>query len=45
MKTSSIVKMRSVVVLIVAALLLELTTAVQYFATRRDITWHGDGAA
>lgn len=31
--------MRSVVVLIVAALLLELTTAVQYFATRRDITW------
>ena len=39
MKTSSIVKMRSVVVLIVAALLLELTTAVQYFATRRDITW------
>ena len=31
--------MRSIVVLVVAAMLLELTTAVQYFATRRDITW------
>lgn len=31
--------MRSILVLVVAAMLLELTTAVQYFATRRDITW------
>ena len=38
MKTSKLTKVRSIVVLIVAAILLELTTAIQYFSTRRVIT-------
>ena len=38
MKTSRIVKQRSIVVLIVAAVLLELTVAVQYFSVRRSLT-------
>ena len=38
MNTSRHTKIRSVTVLVVAALLLELTTAVQYISTRRAIT-------
>ena len=38
MKTNRQTKVRSIVLLIVAALLLELTTAIQYYSTRRAIT-------
>ena len=38
MKTSRKNQLRSIAVLIIAALLLELITAVQYFSTRRGIT-------
>ena len=38
MKASRLAKVRSILVLVAAALLLELTTAVQYFSTRRAIT-------
>ena len=38
MNTSRQTKIRSIVVLVVAAIFLELTTAVQYISTRRAIT-------
>ena len=38
MNTPRQAKIRSIAVLVVAALLLELTTAVQYISTRRAIT-------
>ena len=38
MNTSRHTKIRSIAVLVVAALVLELTTAVQYISTRRAIT-------
>ena len=38
MKASRQTKIRSIVVLVVAALLLELTTAVQYYSARKSIT-------
>ena len=38
MNMSRLAKIRSVLVLVAAALLLELTTAVQYYSTRSAIT-------